>query len=160
MNILQVSKVKVVDTPIVDTRLVLNWTPSSTTCSTSHWWPQSAPQLPLVTFETLCWNRKHVLSNLGSLTGVHSHFYRCPKKVAVTFGCTHLTCPQNLIPTRDVEHWEKNHFSQGGMLKFTYKGRFLTIKIAYEKFLDWKSEWWKHALVPLLHVNFVIFDKY
>jgi hypothetical protein len=42
MNILQVSKVKVVDTPIVDTRLVLNWTPSSTKCSTSHWLPQSA----------------------------------------------------------------------------------------------------------------------
>jgi hypothetical protein len=57
------------------------------------------------------------------------------------------TCPQNLIPTRGVEHWEKNHFSQGGTLKFTYKGRFLTIKIAYEKFLDWKSERWKHALV-------------
>jgi hypothetical protein len=31
------------------------------------------------------------------------------------------TCPQNLIPTRGVEHWEKNHFPQGGMLKFTYK---------------------------------------
>jgi hypothetical protein len=46
------------------------------------------------------------------------------------------TCPQNLIPRRGVEHWEKNHFPQGGMLKFTYKGHFLTIKIAYEKFLD------------------------
>jgi hypothetical protein len=45
-----------------------------------------------------------------------------------------------------VEHWEKNHFPQRGMLKFTYKGRFLTIKIAFEKFLDWKSERWKHAL--------------
>jgi hypothetical protein len=56
------------------------------------------------------------------------------------------TCPQNLIPTRSVEHWEKNHFPQEGMLKFTFKGRFLTIKIAYEKFLDWKSERWKHAL--------------
>jgi hypothetical protein len=46
------------------------------------------------------------------------------------------TCPQNLIPTRGVEHQENNHFPQWGMLKFTYKGRFLTIKIAYEKFLD------------------------
>jgi hypothetical protein len=46
------------------------------------------------------------------------------------------TCPQNLIPTRGVEHSEKNHFPQGGMVKFTYKGHFLTIKIAYEKFLD------------------------
>jgi hypothetical protein len=33
------------------------------------------------------------------------------------------------------------------MLKFTYKDRFLTIKIAYEKFLDCKSKRWKHALV-------------
>jgi hypothetical protein len=70
------------------------------------------------------------------------------------------TCPQNLIPTRSVEHWEKNHFPQEGMLKFTYKGCFLTIKIAYEKFLDWKSEWWKHALVPPLHVQIFIFEKY
>jgi hypothetical protein len=31
---------------------------------------------------------------------------------------------------------KKNYFPQGGMLKFTYKGHFLTIKIAYEKFLD------------------------
>ena len=57
-------------------------------CATSHWLPQSAPQLPLVTFETLIWNRKHVMSNLGSLTGVYSH--RCLKKVAVTFGCDYL----------------------------------------------------------------------
>jgi hypothetical protein len=69
------------------------------------------------------------------------------------------TCPQNLVPTRGVKHWEKNHFPQGGMLKFTYKGRFLTIKIAYEKFLDWKSKQWKHALVPLLHVEIFIFGK-
>jgi hypothetical protein len=27
---------------------------------------------------------------LGSLTGVYSRFYRCPKKVAVTFGCSYL----------------------------------------------------------------------
>jgi hypothetical protein len=45
----------------------------------------------LVTFETLCWTRKHVLSNLGSLTGVYSCFSSCPKKVAVTFGCSYLT---------------------------------------------------------------------
>jgi hypothetical protein len=31
----------------------------------------------------------------------------------------------------------------------------LTIKIAYEKFLDCKSKWQKHALVPLLHVEFL-----
>jgi hypothetical protein len=32
------------------------------------------------------------------------------------------TCPQNLIPRRGVEHCEKIHFLQGGMLKFTHKG--------------------------------------
>jgi hypothetical protein len=90
MNILQVSKVKVVDTPIVDTRLVLNWTPSSTKCSTSHWLPQSALNYHLVTFETLCWNWKHVLSNLGSLTGCYSRFLSCQTRVAVSFGCAYL----------------------------------------------------------------------
>jgi hypothetical protein len=45
------------------------------------------------------------------------------------------TCPQNPIPRKCVEHVEKNHFPQGGMLKFTYKGRFLTNKKAYEKSL-------------------------
>jgi hypothetical protein len=28
---------------------------------------------------------------LGSLTGVYSRISSCPKKVGVTFGCTHLT---------------------------------------------------------------------
>jgi hypothetical protein len=50
------------------------------------------------------------------------------------------TCPQNLMPTQGVEPWEKHQFPQWGMLKFTYKGYFLTIKVAYEKFLNWKSE--------------------
>jgi hypothetical protein len=40
------------------------------------------------------------------------------------------TCPQNLMPTQGVEPLENHQFPQGGMLKFTYKGRFLTIKIA------------------------------
>jgi hypothetical protein len=31
------------------------------------------------------------------------------------------------------------NFQRGGMLKFTYKGRFLTIKIAYEKFLNCRN---------------------
>jgi hypothetical protein len=39
-----------------------------------------------------------------------------------------------------VEHVEKNHFSQGGVLKFAYKGWFLTNKKALEKSLDSKSE--------------------
>jgi hypothetical protein len=29
------------------------------------------------------------------------------------------TCLENLIPTRGVECWKKNHFPQGHMLKFT-----------------------------------------
>jgi hypothetical protein len=70
------------------------------------------------------------------------------------------TCPQNLVPTWGVEHWVKHQFPQGGMLKFTCKGYFLTIKIAYEKFLDWKSKWWKHALIPPLYIEiFIIFEK-
>jgi hypothetical protein len=46
------------------------------------------------------------------------------------------TCVQNLIFTKVVEGCQKKYFLQRGMLKFTYKGSFLTIKIAYEKFLD------------------------
>jgi hypothetical protein len=42
------------------------------------------------------------------------------------------TCPPNLISTRGVEHLEKNHFSARGYVKFTYKGRFLTIKKTYK----------------------------
>jgi hypothetical protein len=70
------------------------------------------------------------------------------------------TCPQNLMPTQGVEPWENHQFPQGSMLKFTYKGRFLTIKIAYEKFLDGKSKWRKHALVPPLHIEIFIFEKH
>jgi hypothetical protein len=70
------------------------------------------------------------------------------------------TYPQNLMPTHGVEPWENHQFPEGGMLKFTYKGRFLTIKIAYENFLDWKSKWLKHALVPLLHVEIFVFEKH
>jgi hypothetical protein len=68
-------------------------------------------------------------------------------------------CQQNLMPIRGVEPWENHPFPQGGMLKFTYKGHFLTIKIAYERFLDWKSKMWKHALVPLLHVEIFFWKK-
>jgi hypothetical protein len=46
------------------------------------------------------------------------------------------TCAQNLIYIKGVEGCQKNYFPRRGMQKFTYKGRFLTIKIAYEKFLD------------------------
>jgi hypothetical protein len=50
------------------------------------------------------------------------------------------TCLQNLMPTQGVEPWENHKFPQGGIQQFTYKDRSLTIKIAYEKFLDWKSK--------------------
>jgi hypothetical protein len=50
------------------------------------------------------------------------------------------TCIQNLIPAGGVEHGEKIHFPQGGMLKFTYKGHFLTLQNTYKKFLFSKSK--------------------
>ena len=59
------------------------------------------------------------------------------------------TCVQNLMFTKVVKGWQKNYFPPRGMLKFTFKGHFLTIKIAYEKFLELKSKQWKHALVLL-----------
>jgi hypothetical protein len=68
------------------------------------------------------------------------------------------TCPQNLIPTRRVEHWEKNQFPQLGMLKFTYKGNFLTIKKAYGKLMYWKSKRWAYTLMPPLHIE-IFFPK-
>jgi hypothetical protein len=46
------------------------------------------------------------------------------------------TCVQNLIFTKVLKGCQKNYFPQRGMLKFTYIGHFLTIKLAYEKFLD------------------------
>jgi hypothetical protein len=70
------------------------------------------------------------------------------------------TCVQILIFTKGVEGCKKKYFPRRGMQKFTYKGRFLTIKIAYEKFLDWKSKWWKHALVPPLHIEIFISKKH
>ena len=45
------------------------------------------------------------------------------------------TCVQNLIFTKVVEGCKKIIFLKG-RLKFTYKGWFLTIKIAFEKNLD------------------------
>jgi hypothetical protein len=68
-------------------------------------------------------------------------------------------CLQNLIPIGGVEHWEKIYFPQGGMLKFTYKGRFLTIEKAYKKLLYWKSKRWERALVHLLHIGFFFLKK-
>ena len=44
-------------------------------------------------------------------------------------------------------------FSHGGMLKFKYKGRSLTIKKACQELLGSKFEWWDHALEPQLHVQ-------
>jgi hypothetical protein len=46
------------------------------------------------------------------------------------------TCVQNLIFIKVVESCQKFIFRKGGMLKFKYKEWLLSIKIAYEKFLD------------------------
>jgi hypothetical protein len=69
------------------------------------------------------------------------------------------TCLQNLIYSRGVEHWEKKKIPQGGKLKFTYKGRLLTIKKAYKKMLYWKSKRWEHALVCPLHIGILFLTK-
>jgi hypothetical protein len=70
------------------------------------------------------------------------------------------TCSQNLMPTQGVEPWENHQFPQGGVLKFAYKGHFLTIKIGYETFLDWKSKWLKHALLSLPCIEYFISEKH
>jgi hypothetical protein len=49
------------------------------------------------------------------------------------------TCPKTFVRRRGVEHCEKIHFPQGGMLIFTYKGQILTKKKAYKKMLNSKS---------------------
>jgi hypothetical protein len=53
-----------------------------------------------------------------------------------------------------VEYREKKYFLKGGMLKFTFKGKFLTIKKAFQTLLYWKSKQWAHALVPPLLTRF------
>jgi hypothetical protein len=57
------------------------------------------------------------------------------------------TCSQNFMPTRSVEPWGKHQFPEGGLLKFTYKGRFLTITKVYKTILYWNFKQRKHALV-------------
>jgi hypothetical protein len=57
-----------------------------------------------------------------------------------------------------MELWEKHHFAQRDMLKFTYKGHFLTLRKAYGKFLYWKSKWCAHALIFPLYMEF-FFEK-
>jgi hypothetical protein len=69
------------------------------------------------------------------------------------------TCLQKLISTRDVERWEQIYFPQVGMLKFIYKGHFLTIKKTYKSLFYWKSKQWAHALVPWLHIDFIFLEK-
>jgi hypothetical protein len=64
------------------------------------------------------------------------------------------TCPQNLIPTRHVEHWEKNHYYKG-YAEIHIQRPFFDNKIANENFSDWKSKRWKHTLVLLLPYKFL-----
>ena len=54
---------------------------------------------------------------------------------------------------------EMLEFSHGGMLKFKYKGGSLTIKMACEKKIDWRSELWDHALEPYVHVQKTKLEK-
>jgi hypothetical protein len=68
-------------------------------------------------------------------------------------------CSQNLVPTRGVEHWKKNYFPQGGILKFTYKGRYMTIKKAYKNMKYQKSNCKAHALVHFLHRGIFLWEK-
>ena len=60
---------------------------------------------------------------------------------------------------RPIKPKETLDYSHGGMLKFDYKGRSLTVKKACEKRLDWKSERWDHALEPYLHVQITKLEK-
>jgi hypothetical protein len=78
---------------------------------------------------------KRYNSVLGAKKTIFGHRYGLPD-FTFWFLVELGTCVQNLIFTKVVEGCQKNYFPQRGMLKFTYKGRFLTIKIAYEKFLD------------------------
>ena len=72
-----------------------------------------------------------------------------------------VTCPHILVPTRSVEHWEKNHFPQGGMLKFTYKGHFLTIKKDILKILGLKIQMLKTCSnTSSTHINFYFWKKF
>jgi hypothetical protein len=159
MNILQVSKVKVVDTPIVNTRLMLNWTPSSTTCSTSHWLPQSAPQLPLVTSETLCWNRKHVLSNLGSLTGVYSRFSSYQRRVAVTFGCAYLS--RMLVSEESMVRWgDQTYFALWKIIRNYLLGRKIWNHFVSSRFLLLHLHKISQKNTPISHMQISLFYRF
>jgi hypothetical protein len=54
----------------------------------------------------------------------------------------------------------KSSISTRGYAEIHIQRPFLIIKRAYEKFLDWKSERWKHALVPAPYIEIFIFEKY
>ena len=48
---------------------------------------------------------------------------------------------------------KKLHFAQRGVLKFTYKGRFLTLNKRIWKILRLKTKLCAHALVSPLHME-------
>ena len=64
------------------------------------------------------------------------------------------------MPMQGVEPSENHQFPEGGMLEFTYEGRVLTIKIAYEIFLGWKSKRQEYAKVPPIYIEIFIIEKY
>jgi hypothetical protein len=71
-------------------------------------------------------------------------FFRCTRGGQHSCGCQNIlhtyrmslckifsqgelgTCPQNFMFQRCIERCEKNCFVQGGLVKFTYGGHFLT----------------------------------
>jgi hypothetical protein len=98
INILEILEVTLVDSPSSDPRLVLNWTPSSTKCFTSHWLSQRTLQLTLVTIENLCWNWKHDVSNLGPFLNVREQYVS--QLGVVTLACA-LAYSKVEAPKRD-----------------------------------------------------------
>jgi hypothetical protein len=78
---------------------------------------------------------KRYSSVLGAKKTIFRHRYGLPN-FTFLFAVKLGTCVQNLIFTKVVEGCQKNYFPQWGMLIFKYIGLFVTIKIAYEKFLD------------------------
>jgi hypothetical protein len=87
--------------------------------------------------------KQRIMFKIGAL------FSTFDRKILYLF-CT-STCPQNLIPTRHIELWGKHHFAQRGMLKFTYKGRFLTIKRHMRNYCNENPN--GNSLVPLLRLG-------
>jgi hypothetical protein len=111
--------------PKWDTSLILIWTSSSTTCFNSHSLPQRTPQLPLVTFDHLCWNCKHVVSHLGLKIGV-------AKRLVSQLGVVILQHCNNTLANTGFQHYR---------ILALNNSKFAKMKIL--KF--WSSLWWNNG---------------